>query len=117
MWHSRLEQHLVAVAAICERIASWLPIVPLGTKSAASLPASSATRRCSAWTVGIVAEHVVADLGLGHGAAHAGGRPGHGVGAQIDRLRSGCIVGDSSWVTDRAACRIRFALTRASRAL
>ena len=32
--------------------ASWLPIVPLGTKSAASLPASAAQRRSSSITVG-----------------------------------------------------------------
>ena len=33
----------------------------------------------------VVAEHVVADLGLGHGATHLGRRARDGVAAQIDR--------------------------------
>src|SRR4249920_3878111 len=37
---------------VCTCTASWLPIVPLGTNSADSLPVSVATRRSSAITVG-----------------------------------------------------------------
>ena len=35
---------------------------------------------------GVFAVHVVADLGLRHGAPHGGGRAGDGVAAQIDKL-------------------------------
>ena len=34
---------------------------------------------------GIAVQDVIADLGFGHGAAHAGRRLGNGVGAKIDR--------------------------------
>jgi hypothetical protein len=37
---------------VCSRIAIWLHIVPVGRKSAASCPSSSATRSWSALTVG-----------------------------------------------------------------
>ena len=33
---------------------------------------------------GILAVHVVADIGLGHGAPHLGRRPGDGIGAEVD---------------------------------
>ena len=57
---------------------------PDGTKSAASRPKTAAARSCSRFSVGILEKDVVADLGLGHGSAHGGGRTGDGVGAQID---------------------------------
>ena len=34
---------------------------------------------------GVIAQHVVADLGLEHGLAHTGAGPGDGVAAQVDR--------------------------------
>jgi hypothetical protein len=37
---------------VCARSAIWLAMVPLGTSSAASVPSRSATRSCSARTVG-----------------------------------------------------------------
>ena len=37
----------------------------------------------------VVPEHVVADLGIGHGAAHLGGGVRDGVGAQVDEVGHG----------------------------
>ena len=67
------------------RSAIWLAIVPDGTNTAAALPIMSAKRRSSAPHGRVVAEAVVADLGLGHGPAHRGRRAGDGVAAQVDR--------------------------------
>ena len=39
----------------------------------------------------VVAEHVVADLGRRHRPAHRVGRPGHGVGAQVDQVHRGRV--------------------------
>ena len=39
----------------------------------------------------VVAEHVVADLGRRHRPAHRVGRPGHGVGAQVDLVHRGRV--------------------------
>ena len=66
------------------RSATWLAIVPDGTNSAASLPTRSAKRCLEAVDGGVLAEAVVAHLGLGHGPPHRGRRAGHGVGAQVD---------------------------------
>ena len=62
----------------------WLPIVPLGTKTAASWPNRPAT--CSSRRVDrrVLAVDVVADLGGGHRRAHAVGRAGERVAAQVD---------------------------------
>jgi hypothetical protein len=59
-------------------------MVPLGTNSAAALPASSSDAALELDHGGVVAEDVVADLGFGHGAAHGGGGPGDRVAAEVD---------------------------------
>ena len=55
-----------------QRSASWLPIVPDGTKSAASLPTRSANASCETVDGRVLAVAVVADLGLGHRGPHRG---------------------------------------------
>ena len=69
-----------------------LPIVPEGTKSAASMPSISAAFCLEAVDGRVLAVDVVADLGLGHGLAHLGRRPGDGVGAQVDRLHGRDVI-------------------------
>ena len=68
--------------------ASTLAIDPVGVNSAASKPNSPATRSCSACDGRVLAVDVVADLGLGHRAAHALGGAGDGVGAEVDHGRA-----------------------------
>ena len=67
-------------------MAMVLPMVPVGTKRAASLPAISAARCFEAVDGGVLAVDVVADLGLHHGAPHGGRGLGDGVAAQIDHV-------------------------------
>ena len=62
-----------------------LPIVPDGTKSAASKPRQLGRALLQAVDGRVLAVDVVADLGLGHGPAHLGRGPGDGVGAEVDR--------------------------------
>ena len=62
-----------------------MPIEPLATKRPASLPSSSAARFLEGVDGRVVAEDVVADLGVGHRPAHGLRRMGDGVAAQIDR--------------------------------
>ena len=61
-----------------------LPMVPVGTNSAASLPAISAARLFQPVDGGVFAVNVVADFGFHHGAPHGGGGLGDGVAAQVD---------------------------------
>ena len=69
----------------CVMMASALPIVPLGTKSAASLPTFSAASASRRLIERVLAVDVVADLGTIHRLAHGGRRVRHGVAAQIYR--------------------------------
>ena len=84
-------------------MASWLAMVPDGTKTAAALPTRAANAASSALTVGVLAVAVVADLGLGHGPAHLGRGPGDGVAAEVDH--AGGHAGDSTG--DRPGIRQR----------
>ena len=64
-------------------------MVPDGTKMAASLPTRSAKRVLEGVDRRVLAVDVVADLGVGHGLAHLGGRPGDGVGSEVDHAGKG----------------------------
>ena len=70
------------------RCASWatrLPIVPLRDEQAGLLAEQLGGALLERDDGRVVAEDVVADLGLGHRAAHGGRRAGDGVAAQVDR--------------------------------
>ena len=73
--------------SVCILMAMVLPIVPVGTNSAASLPVISAARRFQPVDGGVFAVNVVAHFGFGHGSPHGRRRPGHGIASQIDHLR------------------------------
>ena len=77
-----------------------LPIVPLATKSAGLLAGQLGGTLLERDDRRVVAEDVVADLGLGHRATHLGRRVRDGVGAQVDE-RSG--MGSIGRTTARAS--------------
>ena len=66
-----------------------LPIVPLATNSAGLLAGQLGGALLERDDRRVVLEHVVADLGVGHGAAHLGGGLRDGVGAQVDEVGHG----------------------------
>ena len=79
--------------------------MPDGTKTAASLPSSSAVRALEGFYRRVVAEDVVADFGMGDGPAHRGCGLGHRIGAQVNHrlvhrtsTRNGCR---SRWLGGR----------------
>ena len=76
------------------RWASWatrLPWVPGGHEQAGFL-AQQVRRALLERDHGrVVAEDVVADLGVGHRPAHRVGRPGHGVGTKVDEAHRGRV--------------------------
>ena len=78
-----VQEDLVAAPRVRAQ-AAWLAIVPEGKKSAASLPSRLGGLAPRGGDRGIVAEDVVADLGLGHRAAASSAGPGHRVAAQVD---------------------------------
>ena len=64
----------------------------------------------------VLAVDVVADLGVGHGLAHAGGGPGDGVGAQVDDRPSTARSRSSRHPTQRSRTQRRLGWRRASAA-
>ena len=70
----------------CRRTPIWFDIVPEGTNTAASLPSSSAIRRCRRVDRGVVVENVVAHLGRGHRGPHGRRGLGDGIAAKIEHF-------------------------------
>ena len=75
-----------ATWAMCE---TRLPMVPLATNSAGLLAGQLGGALLERDDGGVVAEDVVADLGLGHRAAHRRRGLGDGVGAKVDEVGHG----------------------------
>ena len=77
--------------------ATRLPIVPLRDEQAGLLAEQLGGALLEGVDRRVVAEDVVADLGVGHRAAHRGGRMGDGVGAEVDtghgrgEYSAGCV--------------------------
>ena len=69
MW-ARESQITSWPCSVCSFTAMVLPMVPVGTNSAASLPAIFGRPLFQPVDGGVFAVNVVADLGFHHGAAH-----------------------------------------------
>ena len=72
---------------VCRCTASWFPIVPVGTKSAAGNPSVCCGQLLETEDGRVLAVDVVADFGLRHRAPHGGSGVGHGIRAQVDHDR------------------------------
>ena len=84
---SLADDDVVARRGSASRSPSWLPIVPLVTKSAASLPVMRATSSSSAITVGSSPKTSSPTSRPHHGLAHRRRRPGDRVAPEVDHGR------------------------------
>ena len=64
-----------------------VPLSPRRHEEAGLLPQSLGGERLQPRDRGVLRKHVVADLGLGHGPPHLGGRLRHRVAAKVNNLR------------------------------
>ena len=89
---------------VSARTAAWLHCVPDGAVQRLVLAQQLRGEPLQPQHRGVVAQHVVADLGASHRRAHLLGRPRDGVAAQVDGLHGGLLEG---------TCRCRTSVSQA----